>query len=165
VIILGVDPGTRRTGYGLVELSGSRLRHVDNGVISPERKARLSEKVLHIYGNLLSLIDEHRPAAMALEEVFVAKNTRSALVLGHARGAVLLAAAMKAIPIHGYAPTAVKKAVSGSGHASKEQVQAMVRTLLGLPGDAQQDASDALALAICHSFFCNSPFQAGRTLT
>lgn len=152
MIVIGVDPGTVRTGYGLIEVAGSRLRHIDNGIIAPNRSWTLSEKVLHIHENLLSILDEFKPVEMSLEDIFIAKNARSALVLGHARGVTLLAAASRGIRVFGYAPAVLKKAVTGNGQASKPQVQEMVKVLLGLPEVSQEDASDALALAICHSF-------------
>ena len=147
MIIVGIDPGTQRTGYGIVEREGSALRHVDCGIIAPPAKYVLSDKVKFIYDRLLALLHEHRPAAIAIEEIFV-----SALVLAHARGVALLAAATLQIPIYGYAATAVKKGITGNGLATKEQVQEMTKTLLGLPEIAQEDAADALALAITHSF-------------
>jgi crossover junction endodeoxyribonuclease RuvC len=152
VIIFGIDPGTQKTGYGIVSCEGSALRHVDCGIIAPPAKLVLSDKVKFIHDGLIALLHEHRPDAIAIEEIFVAKNSRSALVLGHARGVALLAAATLRIPIHGYAATAVKKGITGSGAATKPQVQEMVKTLLGLPEIAQEDAADALALAITHAF-------------
>lgn len=152
MIIFGIDPGTQRTGYGVIECEGSALSHVDCGIIAPPAKLLLSGKVKFIYDGLMALLQEHRPDVIAIEEIFVAKNSRSALVLGHARGVALLAAATLRIPVHGYAATAVKKGITGNGGALKPQVQEMVKTLLGLPEIAQEDAADALALAITHAF-------------
>jgi len=152
VIILGIDPGTIKTGYGMVEIRGSRLWHLDSGLIIPPSKEKLEGKILEIFTRLMTLIDTCRPDTLSIEEIFVAKNSRSALVLGHARGVALLAGASKGIPIYGYTPTTVKKCVTGNGLASKEQVQAMVKRLLNLPEVPAEDAADALALAICHAF-------------
>jgi len=152
VIILGIDPGTVRTGYGLVESSGSRLRHIDSGLVSPPSNFSLADKVRLIYDGLCKVIENYRPDELAIEEIFVGKNSRSALVLGHARGVALLAGNQRGLPIFGYTPAVVKKSVTGNGMATKEQVQEMVKILLKLPETAAEDASDALALALCHSF-------------
>jgi crossover junction endodeoxyribonuclease RuvC len=152
VIVIGVDPGTQRTGWGLVRSAGSRIEHVDCGVIVPGARLPLSGKVKLIHDRLAAILRIHAPDAMAVEEVFVAKNSRSALMLGHARGAVLLAGADAGVPIFGYSPTTVKKGITGNGSATKHQVQEMVKLLLKLGEIAQEDAADALALAICHAF-------------
>ena len=156
MIIVGIDPGTQRTGYGIINGEGSTLLHVDCGIIAPPAKYVLSEKVKFIYDGLMTLLRTHRPDSIAIEEVFVAKNSRSALVLGHARGVALLAAATLKVPVFGYSATAVKKGITGNGAATKLQVQEMVKTLLGLPEIAQEDAADALALAITHLFHAHA---------
>jgi len=150
--VLGVDPGSRKTGYGLVERDGSRIRHIDNGVIVLPGKAPLAERLAIIHERLTEVVDTYRPDVAAFEKIFFAKNARSALVLGHARGAAMLAASQHALPVHEYAPSEVKQAVSTSGRADKNQVAMMVKLILGLSEPAQEDASDALAVAICH---CN----------
>lgn len=148
--VLGVDPGSRRTGYGLVEQAGNRLHHVDNGVIVLNPKDSLPSRLHEIFVQLSGVIERFRPAVAVFEQLFFARNAQSALKLGHARGAAILAATRSDLPIFEYAPAQVKRAVTTSGRADKEQVQQMVKLLLGLPEVAQEDAADALAVAICH---------------
>lgn len=149
--ILGIDPGTRITGYGLIEKVGNRLLHIDNGAIYTRTDAPLSDRLKTIYSELCRVITDYAPAAMAVERIFVAKNALSALKLGHARGVAMLAGVNAELPIAEYTALEVKKAVVGYGKAAKPQVQQMVRMLLNLPEIAQEDASDALAVAICHA--------------
>lgn len=149
--ILGIDPGTRITGYGLIEQQGNRLIHIDNGAIFTKVENGLALRLQTIYDGLCRIIREHSPDAVAVEEIFVAQNARSALKLGHARGAALLAGVNHDIEVFEYSALQVKSAVVGYGKASKGQVQQMVRVLLNLPEIAQEDASDALAVAICHA--------------
>jgi crossover junction endodeoxyribonuclease RuvC len=149
--ILGIDPGTRITGYGLIEKVGNRLLHVDNGAIYTHADAPLSDRLKTNYVGLCRVITEHAPASMAVERIFVAKNALSALKLGHARGVAMLAGVNADLPVAEYTALEVKKAVVGYGKAAKPQVQQMVRVLLNLPEIAQEDASDALAVAICHA--------------
>ncbi len=146
----GIDPGTGRTGYGVVEIEGNRLRHVAHGVIVTRAADGLSERLGRIYTGLLEVFEAHLPAEVGVEGIFHARNARSALTLGHARGAALLAAHRAGLPVHEYSPMQVKLAVVGYGAADKRQVQEMVRRLLGLGRAAPADASDALAVAICH---------------
>lgn len=148
--VIGIDPGSNITGYGVLEGSGASIRHIDNGNISPRAKLPFHERLLHIHDNLERLIGEYRPDAVAIENVFVAKNARSSLLLGHARGVAMLAASRAGVVIEEYSPSQIKVAVTGSGRASKQQMQSMVRAVLGLPEVACEDASDALAVAICH---------------
>jgi len=148
--ILGIDPGSRLTGYGLVEGAGNRLRHVDNGVIATSSKAPLPERLKLIHDGVSSLIKEYRPEAMAVESVFLAKNAQSALKLGHARAAAIIAGVNAGLPVAEYTALQVKSAVVGYGKAAKTQVQQMVKALLNLPEVSQEDAADALAVAICH---------------
>lgn len=148
--ILGVDPGSRITGYGLIEVIGSRQRCVAHDVIRlPE--GPLEQRLLLVLTRLRALIEEHRPDEVAMEEVFVRRNVASALVLGQARGAALCAVAEAGLPLHEYAPATIKLAVAGSGRAEKAQVQHMVRVLLNLPALPLEDAADALACALCHA--------------
>lgn len=149
--ILGIDPGSRMTGYGIVDSVGNRLLHVDNGVITTRSGDDLAPRLKVIYDGLCRVITEYRPEAVAVEQIFLSNNALSALKLGHARGVALLAAVNHGLPVHEYSALQVKSAVVGYGKAAKEQVQQMVRTLLGLPEIAQADASDALAVAICHA--------------
>jgi crossover junction endodeoxyribonuclease RuvC len=151
--VMGIDPGSNITGYGIVDERGGAVQHVDNGTIAPKPALPFAERLLEIHRGLTALIAAHRPDAVAVENVFCAKNARSALLLGHARGIALLAAQAAGLPIEEYAPSAIKLALTGSGRADKQQIQKMVRAILSLPEVACEDASDALAVAICH---CNS---------
>lgn len=148
--VIGIDPGSHITGYGVVEKNGSGLRHIDNGCLITKRNSPLSERLLQIYDSLMETIEKFQPEAIAIEEVFFSKNVASALKLGESRGIGLLAAAQRKIRVYEYSTREVKQAVTGYGQASKEQIQQMVQRLLKLPEIAQVDASDALALAICH---------------
>ena len=149
--VFGVDPGSQRTGYGCIDTDGSRHRLVVCGAISTSPRAGFPEKLLTIYQALGRLLREHQPDCVAVESVFHAANVRSALKLGHARGVVLLAAVEGGYPLVEYAPAEIKLAVVGYGRAEKRQVGEMVRLLLGLADVPQpHDASDALAVAICH---------------
>ncbi len=147
--ILGIDPGSRATGWGVVELSGSRLRRIDGGVIRPP-DALLPERLAAIFAGLSAAIAASEPDAAALESIFSAKSPRSALLLGHARGVALLACELGALACAEYAPTQVKGAVVGFGAATKDQVQRMIQRLLGLGAPPPSDEADALAVAICH---------------
>lgn len=157
--ILGIDPGSRATGYGLIEQQGNRLIHLDNGAIFTRSGDDLALRLQRIYAELTRLIHEFRPEAVAVEQVFMAKNPASALKLGHARGVALLAGVNADLPVAEYSALQVKSAVVGYGRAAKTQVQQMTRTLLNLPEIAQEDAADALAVAICHA---HSHHLAGR---
>jgi len=149
VRILGVDPGTRATGFGVVDVEGSVLRCVAHGVIRP-RADSLALRLRAIQIELQAVISEHRPDAAAVENVFAFRNVRSALTLGHARGVALAALAHGELDAGEYSPSQVKAAVVGYGAASKSQVQLMVQRLLGLSEAPRPDAADALAIAICH---------------
>lgn len=148
--VLGIDPGSNITGYGIVEGQGNSFRHIDNGVIAPAATLSFPRRLQGIYGGIAELIDRYRPDSVAIENIFVAKNARSSLVLGHARGVAMLAACQSNLEAAEYTPSQVKNAVTGSGRATKDQIQRMVRALLRLPEIAAEDASDALAVAICH---------------
>ena len=150
MIVLGIDPGSNVTGYGIVEGLGGAFRHIDNGTLSSDRALTLPRRLDLIFTRLQELIGSHRPDAVAIENLFVAKNARSSLILGHARGVAMLAASRAGLEPAEYTPSQVKSAVAGSGRADKEQMQKMVRMLLSLPEAAAEDASDALAVAICH---------------
>ncbi|PLX87988.1 MAG: crossover junction endodeoxyribonuclease RuvC [Desulfuromonas sp.] len=149
--ILGIDPGSRATGYGLIEQRGNRLIHLDNGAIMTRSADALAPRLHKIYRELSRLIEEFQPDQVAVEQVFMAKNPASALKLGHARGVALLAGINADLPVAEYSALQVKSAVVGYGKAAKLQVQQMTRTLLNLPEIAQEDAADALAVAICHA--------------
>ena len=151
-IILGVDPGTRTTGYGIIEQTNQTLLPIDYGCIRPPISYKLSDRYLIIYEAIEQLIDKHQPSVIAVEMQFVHKNIQSALKLGMAKGSVIIAAKRKKIPVFEYAPTVAKRAVVGTGRASKHQVQGMVQRILKLASPPQpDDAADALALAICHA--------------
>jgi crossover junction endodeoxyribonuclease RuvC len=152
VIVLGVDPGTAATGYGVVrgEPFGS-LALIECGVIRTHARDPLPSRLLEIYDDIVALIQRHQPDAMAIEDVFYAKNVRTTVVLGHARGVILLAARQAELPIHEYPPAEIKKAVVGTGAATKEQVQFMVMRLLRLKSAPQpSDAADGTAAALAH---------------
>ncbi|MCA3015857.1 MAG: crossover junction endodeoxyribonuclease RuvC [Myxococcaceae bacterium] len=155
--VLGVDPGSRFLGYGLVEAARSRPRYLAHGVIRTGSTASLSERLECIFLELGRVIDVYAPAAVAVEGVFTHKNARSALVLGHARGVVLLLAARARVPVFEYAPARVKRSVGAGGNDSKESVARMVTRLLALEAPLERaDAYDALAVACCHAN--RSPF-------
>ena len=155
--IFGIDPGSTRTGYGCVQVDGSRSRLVTFGTISAPAGATFPEKLQVIHRMLCALIAEHRPDCIAIEDVFHARNVRSALKLGHARGVALLAATEAGVPIAEYSPAEIKQAIVGYGRAEKPQMQHMVQMLLGLTeAPSPHDAADALAVAICHSHRASS---------
>jgi crossover junction endodeoxyribonuclease RuvC len=149
VRVMGIDPGSSATGYAVLEGRGSRVRAVAHGVIRARSGGSLAERLRVIHDGLVEVVREHAPDEVAIEEVFTAANVRSALVLGQARGAALLA--VDAVPgVFEYSARAVKKAIVGYGQADKVQIVRMVTTLLGLKKEPSQDAADALAIALCH---------------
>jgi crossover junction endodeoxyribonuclease RuvC len=150
VRVLGIDPGSRITGYGLVEQAGSRLVHVDNGAIFTDSAADFPGRLKQIFDGLSRVIAEFQPDQVAIENIFFSTNAQSALKLGQARGAAIVAAVHAGLPVAEYSALQVKQAVVGRGKAEKGQVQKMLKALLGLPETAQADASDALAVAVCH---------------
>lgn len=153
--ILGIDPGSLIAGYGIVESGpGGRLIHVCEGQIKTGETRPLPERLLVISKELNSIIEAHGPEAVSIESLFYAKNFKSSVVLGHARGVALLSAASFGLPVFEYAPSAVKLAVTGYGNATKEQVQKMVKALLKTSQSFKADAADALAIAICHIHHC-----------
>ena len=152
MIILGVDPGSIATGYGLIKSNRSRNILIDCGVIKTDSKKSLPEKLRQIFEGLSQIIAQKRPDELAIEETFYSKNAKSALVMGQARGAAILAAACAKMSVWEYSPKEVKCSIVGRGNASKLQVQYMVKNLLGLKNLPQpQDAADALAVALCHA--------------
>ena len=148
---LGLDPGLRVTGWGVVEADGSLLRHVADGVVRPDASRPIAERLVALHEGLAKVIATYAPDEAAVEETFVAQNARSALALGQARGVVLLAPALLGIAVAEYPANTVKKSVVGAGHAAKQQIGAMVRMLLPGANCATEDAADALAVAICHA--------------
>lgn len=153
--VLGIDPGLRNTGWGVIEVSGARLRHVANGIVRSDT-GELGARLLVLYRGLRAVIAAHNPDAAAVEQTFVNKDASGTLKLGQARGIAMLAPAEAGLAIGEYAPNAVKKAVVGVGHAQKGQIEHMVR--VQLPGVvlAGADAADALAIAICHAHHLQS---------
>jgi crossover junction endodeoxyribonuclease RuvC len=152
VRILGVDPGTRRLGFGVIEASGSRLVLLECGVLAPPAGDPLERRLAAIAAGLRAIIARHAPAAVAVEDVFVKADPRAALAVGQSRGAVLAVAGEAGLPVSAYPPATVKRAVAGSGAAEKGRVGRMVAAILGLPSTpAPADASDALAVAITHA--------------
>ena len=148
--VLGIDPGSRKTGWGVVQLEGTRLRHIGAGTIATSARASLPERLRTIHEGLQQVVAEHSPEAVAVEEIFFAKYANAALKLGHARGVALLVAAESSLAVHEYPPAIVKRTVVGRGNADKTQVGRLVAALLGLSTPADADASDALAVAITH---------------
>lgn len=149
--VLGIDPGSRITGYGIIVKEGNRLVHVDNGAIFTDAKQDFPMRLQRIYRGLTEVIEQYRPDAVAVENIFFASNVQSALKLGQARGAAIVAGVNAGLPVHEYTALQVKQAVVGHGRAAKEQVQKMLKALLNLPEVAQEDAADALAVAVCHA--------------
>ena len=151
VRIIGLDPGLRRTGWGVIVSDGARLRWVAHGVVSPPESAPFSERLLHLFEALGVICADHGCEEAAVEEVFVNVNPSSTLKLGHARAAVMLAPAKLGLTVAEYSPNLIKKAVVGAGHADKSQIAFMIKRLLPTAGDVKADAADALAVAITHA--------------
>lgn len=172
--VFGIDPGSNITGYGIVEVKGSTTSHIENGGIHLPSSLQLPEKLSQIYRDISLLIEKFQPNAVAIENIFVAKNVASTMKLGQVRGVAILAATNAGIPITEYTPTQVKQALTGHGRAPKEQIQQMVKTMLKLPDIAFEDASDALAIALCHcqshglqnilkNYGCKTSIRRGRS--
>jgi crossover junction endodeoxyribonuclease RuvC len=149
MLVLGIDPGTASTGYGVVRGSGSRLRPLEEGVIQTRAGIPLERRLADIHARVGELLDAHRPDALAIEELYFGANVRTAFAVGQARGVVLLAAGQRGVPSRSYTPQQVKAAVCGNGRADKDQVARMVGRLLGLTDALPDHATDALAVAIC----------------
>lgn len=150
--VIGIDPGSRLCGWGIVERRGSKVVHLDNGVLAvADDGAPLAERLARLLRGLEAVITRHQPAVGAVETVFTNRNARAALILGQARGVALAALASAGLPVHEYTPQQIKKAVTGSGRADKAQVQHMVTLRLELPETPQADAADAVAVAMCHA--------------
>ncbi|MBF6058035.1 MULTISPECIES: crossover junction endodeoxyribonuclease RuvC [Thiomicrorhabdus] len=147
--ILGIDPGSRKTGFGIIESGRYHPTYIVSGVIRVEKYSG-AERLKNIFESVGQLLDQYQPDVLAIEKVFVYKNPKSAITLGQARGVILCAAALKGVPIMEYTPTQIKSTIVGKGHAGKTQVQFMVQNLLALTAPPQEDAADALACALCH---------------
>jgi len=151
--IIGLDPGLRHTGWGVVDKNGVKFSFVAAGVISADTTPSLAERLAELHSHLIKILDEFRPDEASIEKTFVNVNPESTLKLGQARGVVLLAPALKGLPVGEYTPNQIKKMIVGVGHADKKQVDMMIRKMLPtLPENIPADASDALAIAVCHGF-------------
>jgi len=162
--LLGLDPGLRTTGWGVIEAVGNRLSHVANGIIATPADAPMAERLAALFHELERVVAEHAPAESAVEETFVNRNPASALKLGQARGIVMLAPALAGVPVHEYSANLIKKSLVGAGHAGKLQVAMMVRTLLPGAMVERADAADALAVAICHAHHRASRVRLARAV-
>lgn len=151
VRLLGIDPGLRHTGWGIVDVDGNRLTHVADGAVHADTDRPLAERLCQLHHGLVAVLERFRPDEAAVEETFVNKNAASTLKLGHARAVALLVPALAGLPVAEYAANLIKKSVVGAGHADKTQVQMMVRVLLPGCQLSTPDAADALAVAICHA--------------
>jgi len=154
--LLGLDPGLRHTGWGVIEVRGNRLSHIADGAVHSDGAKAMAERLVQLHEGLARVIERYRPDAAAVEETFVNKNPNSTLKLGQARGVALLVPALAGLPVAEYSTNLVKKSVVGAGHAEKQQIQRMVKLLL--PGCLIEsaDAADALAVAICHAHHYNT---------
>ena len=151
--ILGIDPGSHITGYGIIEKKGNHLRHVIHGEIKSKKDSLLSTMLISIYQQISAVIEQNTPQAIALENIFYGKNVRSLIKQAQVRGVVIFTGADKGMPVFEYSPLEVKKAVVGYGRAEKRQVQIMVKAILNLTDLPSEDAADALATSICHANF------------
>ena len=149
--ILGLDPGLRKTGWGVIRVEGNRLSHLGHGVIAPDEKAPFSERLLALFDGISAVVADWKPDEAAIEETFMNNNAASALKLGHARAAALLAPAKAGLPVAEYAARVVKKSVVGTGAADKDQVAFMIARILPGSAGATADAADALAVAVAHA--------------
>lgn len=149
--ILGIDPGLRNTGWGMIECLGSRMSYVGCGTVHSDGTLHLADRLRQLHEGLAEVVHVHRPDEVAVEETFVNKDARATLKLGHARGIALLVPAQAGLPVSEYAPNLVKKTIVGAGHAEKEQIHMMVRVLLPKADPKSADAADALAIALTHA--------------
>lgn len=160
--VLGIDPGSRVVGWGVVERRGGLLRHVGHGVLRLDGSAPLELRLVELFARLTETLARHAPMAVAVEGVFTFRNARSALVLGQARGVALLVAARAGVPVFEYAPAMVKRSIGAGGAGAKAAVSRAVTGFLGLADVPRADATDALAVAVCHLHRAGSPFQTRR---
>jgi crossover junction endodeoxyribonuclease RuvC len=161
VLILGIDPGLVRCGWGVVGAEGARVFHVAHGVVRPPVSGALAVRLAHLFDALAEIIDLHAPHEAAVEETFVNNNARAALSLGQARGVAMAVAARAGMDVAEYAPAQIKKAVVGAGGASKDQIAFMVRRLLPAAGAVTADAADALGIALCHAAYSGARRKLG----
>lgn len=162
--ILGIDPGLRNTGWGVIESDGNRLIHISNGVVKSDPGLELAERLVQLHDGLLQVIQEYHPSEAAVEETFVNVNPASTLRLGQARGIALFVPSKFGLKVSEYSPNLIKKSLVGSGHASKEQVQMMIKTLLPGCDYKTADSADALAIAICHAHHRHSRTQTKQNM-
>ncbi len=155
--LLGLDPGLRLTGWGVLAVDGNRLRHIADGVVAVAAAGTLADRLARLYRGLEAVVAAHVPDEVAVEETFVNRNPASTLKLGQARGVVLLAPALASIPVFEYSANLIKKSLVGTGHATKDQVTMMIRTLLPGARLEKADAADALAAAVCHAHHRTAP--------
>jgi crossover junction endodeoxyribonuclease RuvC len=160
---LGIDPGSRITGFGVLEKKGTRIGHIHSGFVRLTSLPSFSLRLKELHQTLQKIIEEYEPTDLAVEKVFFAKNVQSALTLGHVRGVILMTAVESGMTVFEYSPLEIKQAVTGYGRADKKQVQEMVKILLGIPSIQNPDVSDALAAGICHLnwFYPAAPYEAG----
>ncbi|WP_434055475.1 MAG: crossover junction endodeoxyribonuclease RuvC [Roseibium sp.] len=149
--LLGIDPGLRRTGWGMIETSGNRLSFIASGTVTSDNRKSLAERLVELHDGLSCIVSQHDPMEAAVEHTFVNKDAGATLKLGQARGIALLVPSLAGLPVAEYAPNLVKKTVVGTGHAEKEQIRAMVKILMPKATFNSDDAADALAIAICHA--------------
>jgi crossover junction endodeoxyribonuclease RuvC len=161
--ILGIDPGSRKTGFGIIELEGKKIKHIINGRLMVG-DGDFADRLKQIFIGLTDIIERYQPDMMAIEKVFLHKNADSALKLGQARGAAICAAVNQSLTVHEYSATQIKKAVVGNGHAKKDQVQYMMSVILSLSEVPEEDAADALACALAHANFASVGNTVGSRL-
>ena len=149
-LILGIDPGSQKTGFGIISHEGGRSEYVTSGIIRLPRTA-LPERLKIIFDSVSEIVEQYCPQELAIEEVFMARDAKAAIKLGQARGAAIVACVNKSMPVYEYAAKSIKQAVVGTGNADKQQVQHMVKSLLKLPAAPKEDAADALVAALCHA--------------
>jgi crossover junction endodeoxyribonuclease RuvC len=154
MIILGIDPGSRITGFGLVKKSGNKTTHLENGTLYLDTKKQYKDRLVFLFQEIQALVNAFKPEALSIENIFYHKNPKSVQKLGEARGVAILAGAISNLDVFEYTPLEIKKAITGHGNATKEQVQYMVRRLLNLKDLAEENASDALGAALCHAHSC-----------
>ncbi|MFC1573465.1 crossover junction endodeoxyribonuclease RuvC [Candidatus Eisenbacteria bacterium] len=165
MVILGIDPGSRQTGYAVIVMSGGHLRRLDGGVLRPPRTDSLGPRLLALHDGISDVIRAVKPDAVAMEECFMGRFARAALVLGHARGALMMAVLTEGVPLFEYAPRLVKMAAAGTGAASKAQLQAMIpRLVQAVPKNISADEADALAVAVCHAHRARPLSRAAATV-
>ena len=159
MIVLGIDPGLNTTGYGVVDFVGRQPKLIEAGVVRGKANASLAERVAEIHSGVAEVIKSLRPEVLAIEELYSHyERPTTAILMGHARGVILLAAAEASITVHSYPSTQVKKTITGNGHAAKWQIQAAIRQELGLAADPEPpDVADALAIALCHGYLSRQP--------